>query len=875
MPPMTPPSRHSQMPGASDVSHAGRSPLGVPMRSGATAGEQSPEQARSVADFFAEALDGAMALVRADGGEIATLDDTRQVLVSRARRTTPLLETSSPALGIPAHHSQPLAPKPTLAGGSPSASYGGGPFAPGLTALKDETSPLDEIEVQSTQLLPATLSRRTYRKGERLIGYTWEQGDVVVLPGDKCRELPGGTAPSDAEAAWHLAVPIFQPGSLATSRSSTNIIGVIAVYNKEELWSFSTRDIQVLSLHADRTARAMHAAELVRQNQSQADLLNLLGVDAGDSGQHAIYQHLRDLVRQMIDAPSFAVLLYHARQDEVSFELAERDGLAVSVGRFPATALPPWWGPVRTRHTICISAPEDRALRPEYCVLGWGDDHPVQSILAAPLMVRNECIGAVVAGSPRPDVYAPEHARLFATIGQSAAVVIQNALLNEERRVSHRKTRAKEHQLSVLNNAVMTLNASLDLDETLRALVGQAAHLTQAHVCSVLLLNESGDWLIGQAANAAVEGAQTPLHQTRLSPDWRGLHDALRGGQFLLLDHLDLEWEDDTDSGRFLAEQRVQSCLVMPIVHKETPLGILMAYSPGQRYHFPSEEIVLLQGLASQAAVAISNARLYQRLERAYEQQKELDRLKDEFILTVSHEFRTPVTAIDGYVTLISKHGHKLDHEKLDQFASEIRQATNQLMGMVNMLHDANSLSNQPVQMVIQPVNVRAAAERAIQALAPEAKARMVLEVAPDHWVMADSDRLTDVFSNLLSNAIKYSPAGKPCQITARLETREALMRQNRSHAVADGAPEQWVVVGVRDWGEGITSEDQARLFRKFVRLARSLTTSVRGTGLGLWICRQFLDAMGGDIWVESEFGTGSHFQFSLAWTSAPGDPLS
>jgi signal transduction histidine kinase len=93
-----------------------------------------------------------------------------------------------------------------------------------------------------------------------------------------------------------------------------------------------------------------------------------------------------------------------------------------------------------------------------------------------------------------------------------------------------------------------------------------------------------------------------------------------------------------------------------------------------------------------------------------------------------------------------------------------------------------------------------------------------------------------------------------------------------RAHARASGAPEQWIVVGVRDWGTGISVEDQPKLFHKFVRLSRSLTTSVRGTGLGLWICRQYVEAMGGDIWVESEFGKGAHFQFSLPSASAPAE---
>jgi signal transduction histidine kinase len=129
---------------------------------------------------------------------------------------------------------------------------------------------------------------------------------------------------------------------------------------------------------------------------------------------------------------------------------------------------------------------------------------------------------------------------------------------------------------------------------------------------------------------------------------------------------------------------------------------------------------------------------------------------------------------------------------------------------------------------------------------------------------MADGDRLSTVFSNLISNATKYSPASTPCLITVQLAERGF-----RNLRLDDASP-GWVVVGVSDQGIGIAPEEMSQLFTKFGRLRRSLTTSVRGTGLGLWICKQYIDAMGGDIWVDSEFGKGSNFQFCLPLAQSP-----
>lgn len=898
----TPP--RSQPSGSADLSSGGLGGLAaqnVPVYGveGATA-EHAPQSA-PITNIFADALDGAMALVRADGGEIAILDDVRQVLVLRARRTRPRLDAGTiGSYGAPSRQSQPHSPHtshpshpsfpsfpsfPTRASQSapltapPSGNLGRmplpTPITPATNTGAEGSAKSDEFDGQSTQLLPTTVLMRTYRRGERLIGHCWQLAEPITMRGEDCRMLPGGSAPPDPDAPWHLAVPILRPGPLhatAAPRTTTDVIGVISVYNRDPLWSFSPRDVELLTLHADRIARALIAADLARQNQSQSDLLKVLGAEVTDSEEQNVYQRMRDVVRRNFDAPSFAILLCHPRQDAVLFVLAERDRTPTSVGWQPAASLPPWWNAVRSGISVRVSTPEECALHADYCMLGWGGDQPVQSILAAPLTFHNTLLGAIVAGSTRCDVYAPEHETLFTTIANSAAILIQNALLSDETRQFLARTREKERQLSLLNNAVLTLNASLDLDTTVEALARQTAHITEAPGCAVFLLDESGHSLVARAAYRGSEPLPLPAEAVHVPAAWQGIDEMLENGQFLALDSLEIEWHDDTPFGHLLAAWNVTSCLALPLTHNDKGIGVLLVYVPGQRHIFSSEEIGLLQGLASQAAGAISNAKLYAQLQSAYERQKELDRLKDEFILTVSHEFRTPVTAIEGYVTLISRHGHRLEQAKLDQFASEIHVATNQLMGMINMLHDANNIENAPLVLTLFPVNVRQVAEQAISTQSPEGKARLQLDITDDLWAMGDAERLTHIFSNLISNAIKYSPSDRPCQITARIETREHLAQQGSTHAQAQDAPERWVVVGVRDWGEGIPPEDQGRLFRKFVRLSRSLTTSVRGTGLGLWICRQYVEAMGGDIWVESEFGNGSHFQFSLPVATAPAD---
>lgn len=912
MPPITPFPRHSGGPQRSGSAEGGVSSVTSNSLSealhpssqtsavvgGGHGGAQTPAAAFSISQLFAEALDGALALVRADGGELATLDNARQVLVLRARNThfRQPVSPGGPGTGAAPSYS-PLRPS----GGSRSGVPGGPASVPSATQSAEywpasPTNPDDGFEEQATVLLPTAASMRTYPPGNGILGMAWQRGEPVVFRGEQYRASLNGTLPSGSEAAWYLAVPIFRPGSLSSLRAGTEVFGVLMVFNRDPARPYTPHDVERLTLHADRVARALAATELGQLSQSQAEMLALLqSAGASQRDLSELYVRVRDLLRRQLDAPSFALLHFLPQHDEVVIEVAERDGVMADRARLPATALPPWWGDVRSGQVVCVSTAAERAAHPDYCVLGWGGESSVQSLLAAPLRSGTHLLGAIVAATPRPDAYLPQHAALFASLAQAAAIVIEQVRLTNETARSLTASRSLATQLAALVNAAATLNATLDVDRIVQALADQVSQISPGRRCAVFLLDREPEGSVPRltlrATTWSADGARPPVEDVRLPFEWRNIGEAITSGQFLVLDHLDGEWGDETDSGRFLAQQHMSTGYILPLLGPEQversererldrAIGALFVYSPGRRQGIGQEEFGLLNQLASWASLSISNALLLRELEQALEQQKELDKLKDEFILTVSHEFRTPLTAIEGYMTLIQRHGDKLDKAKLLQFAEEIRTATSTLTSMINMLADANRMGTVPLQLAPKPVVAREAAAKAIATQAPDDALRIMLQIPGDLWVSADAERLVQTFSNLLSNAIKYSPASATCRVTARRVTLADLHREGHAPrgivartdtsvaAASPGEPvelaAEWAVLGVHDSGPGISSEDQERLFHKFVRLSSSLTTSVRGTGLGLWICRQYVEAMGGSIWVESEIGHGSHFQFAL-----------
>ncbi|HEX8981245.1 MAG TPA: GAF domain-containing protein [Ktedonobacterales bacterium] len=819
-------------PAASDVSG--------PLRPGAYPPPNIPQvkgyaDIPAVASFCLEALDGAIDLVRSDGGEVAALDYSGSVMVTRARRKRP---PRPPGFGAASRPSQPITP---------------------VTSFDSA----DSIDSQVTQLMPSAQLARAYAIDQGLIGKVWRRREPLHVRLDPHAPDAARDWLIEPEAPHHLAVPIFRPDTLNRVSGRGPVIGVLRVFNRDEMWAYSAHDRILLEMQADRLGRALALLDTSEDSVRRGDLIGALRDLSGVGPTRGeLFNRVAEMSARQLNALTFTALLL-AESDEVQVEVAQRAGVPQQGGRFARSDMPFWLQRALGGELVNERNPVGGAAN-ALMSLGWSQEPAMRSSLAAPLVAGGRPVGAIVVTSPQPDAFNADAAALFEALALATSTFAENARLVENARRSVGQLNDQRRHLSALNNAVQTLNASLDVNTTLQALAEQASLLTEAQVSAVFLREGPDSELVCRAVFPPEREHEAPLLEAHIPLKWRNIGQRLDSGTFIVEDDLSHDSEDPESATVKLARVGVTAFLATPITQQDRQLGALVIYSPRQSQRFTADEIGLLQGLSSQAAIAINNARLYAELEDAYEQLKALDKLKDDFILTVSHEFRTPLTAIEGYVTLINKHGHKLDQEKLQQFAGEIHQATVQLAGMISMLADANRMSSQPLRIVPRAINLLATANDAVGVQAPEARERIQVRIDADLWVNGDDERLPRVFSNLISNAIKYSGSGKACRVTARPTTRQELASAGRKLAPGDDAAQPWVVVNVEDDGPGISPEDQAKLFQKFVRLAQSLVTPVRGTGLGLWICRQYIEAMGGDIWIESRLGQGSRFSFCL-----------
>ena len=453
----------------------------------------------------------------------------------------------------------------------------------------------------------------------------------------------------------------------------------------------------------------------------------------------------------------------------------------------------------------------------------------VRSELAVPLEVAGELRGVLNVDADRLDAFSAEDQELLEALAVQAARVIHNTWIYEQLRL-------KARLFESLTSVSRTINSTLNLDDALSVITREACVLMQAKMCSLMLLDETREWLELRASFGA--GAAY-VNRPRLSVDESLLGVVLRRKKPLQVENVQVS--SRYQSVEVARREGLVALLSVPLLFGSQAIGTLSVYT-GQPYSFSNEEVHILSALAELSAIAIEKARLYERVMDVEEQLRQNEKLSALGLLAaeVAHEIRNPLTVLKMLYHSLDLRFPEGDPRTKD--ARIIDEKITQLNRIVEQILDFARTTEPP----LAPVNLNRLIEELGLLVRHKLKHQNVLwALKPDPdlpQVMGAAAQLEQAFLNLILNAAEAMPEG------GTLAIRSRPVRLPRA-----SAQPTHVAVEFRDTGQGMSEEQRRRAFSSLLN-----TTKAHGTGLGLAIVARVVESHRGTIKIRSRPGHGT-----------------
>src|SRR5262245_50874063 len=495
------------------------------------------------------------------------------------------------------------------------------------------------------------------------------------------------------------------------------------------------------------------------------------------------------------------------------------------------------------RRTIHVA---DLQADPEY---GYAlrDADPIGTELGVPMFRGNDIVGVIILHKLEVQPFTDKQIELVETFADQAVIAMENArLLSELRARTGELTRSVE-QLTALGEVGRAVSSTLELDAILQTIVSRANQLAGADSCSVFEYEEATEAFNLRASNNLDEDV---FALARKTPTRKG--EGVQGRMAVTREPVQVPDIAQEDAYRgplrdVLLRTGTRAVLAIPLLCENRLIGGLTVNkrTPGE---FRPEVIELLKTFATQSALAIHNAWLFREIEEKSRQLEAASQHKSEFLANMSHELRTPLNAIIGFSEVLTDRMFGELNEKQEEYLKDINASGTHLLSLINDILDLSKIEAGRMELELTEFDLPTAIENALMLVRERAGRRSIgLHTNIEDrlgQIQADERKVRQVVLNLLSNAIKFTPEGGRIEVGA---------------VVRDGSVE----VSVSDTGIGIAPEDQEKVFEEF-RQVGTAAKKVEGTGLGLTLCRKFVELHGGRIWVKSELGVGSTFTFTI-----------
>lgn len=662
------------------------------------------------------------------------------------------------------------------------------------------------------------LGQEVYEKGRPILTYDYLR---------ECQARNVTPALQDVYA-W-MGVPL---------NAGADTIGALTVGSRDASVTYSRAQLSLLQAVADQTAGAIVKSRLLQETQQRAYQLSTLN----------------DLTRQLTSTLDLEPLLKNILENAVSilnceagslFLVDEQTGdliFKVTAGP-PASAelvgqrIPAGTGIVGRAAKLRAPVVENRAQTSpaHFNAPDVQTGFTSKSLLAVPLLFKDQVIGVLEVINRKDGLpFVEDDQTLLSAFAGQAAVAIENARLHT---LTDQELAARVEELSVLQRIDRELNASLEIDRAMRITLEWAMRQSKAEAGLIGTLEEDkllvmaeqgyGD-LSKQFPGGALSYSEMPA--MRLAVETSQPHQISLQGQ---------------GGSSILPGAHTQ--IAIPIRREATVVGLIFLES----IYDSQQDIAFLNRLSDHAAIAISNAQLYQAIQRANE-------AKSEFVSFVAHELKNPMTSIKGYTELLVGGKVGAINEMQANFLNTIRANVERMSTLVSDLNDTSKIEAGRLRLDFKAVDVSEVVEEVARSTHRQIEDRRqtlhleLPESLPKIW--ADRVRVVQILTNLVSNANKYTPEGGKITVGA------------------EAVPNRWdpagaskvVHVWVQDNGIGISLEDQQKIFTKFFRSEDEAARKAPGTGLGLNITKNLVEMQAGRIWFESKLREGTTFHFTI-----------
>lgn len=641
-----------------------------------------------------------------------------------------------------------------------------------------------------------------------------------------------------------VALPLISRGQ---------VIGAMSIQS-DQRFAFTEDDVATLQLMVNQLANVIESTNLYERSQNSLEetstLYHIAQRVADARTVEDVLQAAVDGIaqREEPDVVTAALLLPLDDPTELRTEVAwSRSGEDVPLIVYPIQKIRRFYDTLRIEQRFVTSdATQDPTVgsfaRDIYRQMGW------HAMAAFQYEIRGVQYGAIMIHNRKAREFSNAELRFYENVARQAFVALESLNLVET-------TQAEAEQRAVLNEVLQVASSSLEI-QTLFQEVGEV--IARRQEMPVMIWHWNGETTRPAAVYDAggkflVGGEDAPTFTLGEAPLIGNVieHPEMK--------HIDFTKRPDAQLPKVANfEHPLEEAVFVPLQTREGIVGVLVFGR--QAGHDPIDEMELgfIRTAGINVSVSLETAQLYEQAQITAEKLKEVDQLKSEFLANMSHELRTPLNSIIGFSRVILKgiDGPLTDMQQTDLTA--IYDSGQHLLSLINDILDISKIEAGKMEFNFEEVDLHKTVRSVMSSASALVKDKPEVDLRsslPDDLpeVIGDERRIRQVILNLLSNAAKFTEEGY-IEIAATYDNYQ-------------------VILSVEDTGIGIPPEKIADVFERFKQVDSSSTRRYEGTGLGMSLSRMFVQAHGGDIWVESTVGEGSTFYFSLPIGGAEAEP--